>query len=40
MALAQHKHAPDSFLLVAGWLMNPVVSEIPMGMASEFFNLE
>ncbi len=36
MALARHTHAPNSFMLVAGWLMNPVVSEIPTGMESEF----
>lgn len=36
MALAQHTHAPNSLILVAGWLMNPVVSEIPTSMESEF----
>jgi len=36
MALAQHTHAPNSFMLVGGWIMNPVVSEIPTGMESEF----
>ena len=36
MALAQQTHAPNSFMLVAGWLINPVVSEIPTGMESEF----
>lgn len=36
MSLAQHTHAPNSFMLVAGWIMNPVVSEIPTGMESEF----
>lgn len=36
MALAQHTHAPNSFMLVAGWLMNPVVSAMPTGMESEF----
>ena len=39
MALAQHTHAPNSFMLVSGWLMNPVVSEIPTGMESEFGTL-
>jgi glutaconate CoA-transferase subunit B len=39
MALAQHTHAPNSFMLVAGWLMNPVVGEIPTGMESEFGTL-
>jgi len=39
MALAQHTHAPNSFILVAGWLMNPVPSEIPTGMESEFGTL-
>ena len=39
MALAQHTHAPNSFILVSGWLMNPVVSEIPTGMESEFGTL-
>ena len=36
MALAQHTHAPNSFMLVAGWLLNPVVSEIPTGMETEY----
>jgi glutaconate CoA-transferase subunit B len=36
MALAQHTHAPNSLILVAGWLMNPVASEIPTSMESEF----
>jgi len=36
MALAQHTHAPNSFMAVAGWLMNPLVSEIPTGMESEY----
>ena len=39
MALAQHTHAPNSFMLVSGWLMNPVVSEIPTVMESEFGTL-
>ncbi len=36
MALAQHTHAPNSFMVVTGVLLNPVVSEIPTGMESEF----
>ena len=36
MALAQHTHAPNSTMLVAGWIINPVVSEIPTGMESEY----
>lgn len=36
MALAQHTHAPNSFMAVAGWIMNPVVSEIPTAMESEY----
>jgi glutaconate CoA-transferase subunit B len=36
MALAQHTHAPNSNMLVAGWILNPVVGEIPTGMESEF----
>jgi glutaconate CoA-transferase subunit B len=36
MALAQHTHAPNSNILVAGWIINPVVSEIPTRMESEF----
>lgn len=36
MALARHTHAPNSFMLVSGWLHNPVVSEIPTGLESEF----
>ena len=39
MALAQHTHAPNSFMLIAGWLMNPVAGEIPTGMESEFGTL-
>ncbi len=35
MALAQHTHAPNSFMLVHGWL-NPVVNETPTGMESEY----
>jgi len=36
MALAQHTHASNSNILVAGWIINPVVSEIPTRMESEF----
>jgi glutaconate CoA-transferase subunit B len=36
MALAQYTHAPNSSILVAGWIVNPTVSEIPTGMESEF----
>ena len=36
MSLAQHTHAPNSFILVAGWILNPVVSEIPTALESEF----
>ena len=36
MALAQLTHAPNSFMAVAGWIMNPVVSEIPTAMESEY----
>lgn len=36
MALAQLTHAPNSFMAVAGWIMNPVVSEIPTSMESEY----
>ena len=36
MALAQATHAPNSFMLVSGWLSNPVLSEIPTGMETEF----
>lgn len=36
MALAQLTHAPNSFMAVAGWLMNPTVNEIPTGMESEY----
>jgi len=39
MALARHTHAPNSFMLVAGWLMNPIAGEIPTGMESEFGTL-
>ena len=39
MALAQHTHAPDSSMLVAGWVMNPDVSRVPTGMESEFGTL-
>lgn len=36
MALARHTHAPNSNMLVSGWILNPVVSEIPMGLESEY----
>lgn len=36
MSLAQHTHAPNSFMIVAGWLMNPEVGEVPTHMESEF----
>jgi len=36
MALAQHTHAPNSFMIVAGWLMNPEVGGVPTHMESEF----
>jgi glutaconate CoA-transferase subunit B len=36
MCLAQLTHAPNSFMAVAGWLMNPIVSEIPTTMETEF----
>ena len=36
MSLAQLTHAPNSFMAVAGWIMNPVVSEIPTAMESEY----
>jgi glutaconate CoA-transferase subunit B len=36
MALARMTHAPNSFMLVSGWLSNPVLSEIPTGMETEF----
>ena len=39
MALAQHSHAPNSFMLVTGCLMNPIAGEIPTGMESEFGTL-
>ena len=35
MALARYTHAPNSFMLVVG-ILNPIVSEIPTGMESEF----
>jgi glutaconate CoA-transferase, subunit B len=36
MALAQRTHAPNSWMLVAGWVMNPDVSKVPTRMESEF----
>ena len=36
MSLAQHTHAPNSWMLVAGWVMNPEVSQVPTRMESEF----
>jgi len=39
MALAQHTHAPNSFVLLTGCLLNPVAGEIPTGMESEFGTL-
>ncbi|MBN1153078.1 MAG: hypothetical protein JXA58_07700 [Dehalococcoidia bacterium] len=36
MSLAQHTHAPNSWMLVAGWVMNPIVSKVPTRMESEF----
>ena len=36
MALAQRTHAPNSWMLVAGWVMNPYVSKAPTSMESEF----
>lgn len=36
MSLAQHTHAPNSFMMVQGFIMNPVVSELPTGMECEF----
>jgi len=36
MALAQRTHAPNSWMLVAGWVMNPDVSKVPTMMESEF----
>ena len=36
MSLAQHTHAPNSWMLVAGWVMNPTVSQVPTRMESEF----
>ena len=39
MALAQHTHAPNSFMLVTGCLLNPIAGDIPTGMESEFGTL-
>jgi len=36
MSLAQHTRAPNSWMLVAGWVMNPDVSKVPTRMESEF----
>lgn len=36
MGLAQKTHAPNSWMLVAGWVMNPDVSKAPTSMESEF----
>ncbi len=36
MGLAQRTHAPNSWMLVAGWVMNPDVSKVPTRMESEF----
>ncbi len=36
MALAQRTHAPNSWMLVAGWIMNPDVNKAPTSMESEF----
>lgn len=36
MCLAQLTHAPNSFMAVAGWIMNPIVNEIPTTMETEF----
>jgi len=36
MSLAQRTHAPNSWMLVAGWVMNPDVSKAPTRMESEF----
>jgi glutaconate CoA-transferase subunit B len=36
MSLAQHTHAPNSFIMVQGYIMNPVIGELPTGMESEF----
>ena len=36
MSLAQHTHAPNSWMLVAGWVMNPDTSKVPTRMESEF----
>ena len=38
MGLAQNTHAPNSLMLVAGWIINPIPSEIPTGMESEYDN--
>jgi len=38
MELAQRTHAPNSWMLVAGWIMNPVVGKAPNRMESEFGN--
>lgn len=38
MELAQRTHAPNSWMLVAGWIMNPVVGRAPNRMESEFGN--
>mgnify|MGYP001077099455 FL=1 len=31
MSLAQHTHAPNSWMLVAGWAMNPDVRKVYLG---------
>ncbi|MEE9399281.1 MAG: CoA-transferase [Dehalococcoidales bacterium] len=36
MSLAQHMHAPNSIMTVQGFIVNPVVSETPTAMESEF----
>ncbi len=36
MSLAKLTHAPNSFLMVQGYIINPVVSEVPTSMESEF----
>lgn len=38
MALARHTHAPNSNMLVGGWICNPVVSETPTSLESEYGN--
>ena len=38
MGLANLTHAPNSNMFVAGWIINPVPSEIPTGMESEYDN--